>query len=252
MRDIFISKPTYIAPEFKKGLESFLTLIKTYDLNPRTLGVSDHPTESPLDEVIEILNQCVGVIILGYPQIIVKSGTLEGNSIDSKTPIILATEWNHIEAGIAYAKKLPLLVIHHTRVSRGIFDRGAFNKFLHEVDMSNNSWSSDESIIGAIAAWRKRLLEKPPIDSRSSTLDNDLEFDSRSGTLISKKNGLRYCHKCSKSSPPNPIELQESNAGWRCSVCGEFYRNPNWNPPQQQSPYDNDILNRGLKRKRNI
>jgi ribosomal protein L37AE/L43A len=206
------------------------------------LGASDQPTESPLDEAIEILNQCVGVIILGYPHIIVESGKLENKSIGPNAPLILATEWNHIEAGIAYYKKLPLLVIHHTGVSGGIFDRGTFNKFLYEVDMSNNSWPSDGLIIGALTAWRKRLATSQLLDNKLSAMDNELEFDQRSGTLISKKNRqTRYCHKCYKSSPSKLVELQESPNGWSCSLCEKFYSNPNYNPPPE-SPYDYDPL----------
>jgi hypothetical protein len=126
-------------------------------------------------------------------------------------------------------------------VTSGVFDRGAFNKFLHEVDMKNNSWASDKSIMGAITDWRKKLPERPSLDSHLSILDKDLEFDSRSGTLISKKNGLRYCHKCYNSSPPKLVELQESEDGWSCSVCGKFYSNPNWNP-LPKSPYNDNPL----------
>lgn len=249
MKDIFISKPTWIAEEFKPGHESFLTLIKSYDLNPRTLGESDYATESPLDEVIAIMNQCVGAIILGYPQIIIKNGTLEKNNIDSNSLLVLASEWNHIEAGIAYFKKLPLLVIHHTDVSsRGIFCMGSLNKFLHKVDMSNKSWASDTSIIGALASWRKKLPEKPPFDSGLSILGSDLEFEKASGTYISKGNGLRYCTKCWHSSAEK-IPLKEQENGWSCSGCGEFYPNPNWNPPRK-SAYNNDVLTRGMKFKR--
>jgi hypothetical protein len=31
----------------------------------------------------------------------------------------LPTEWNHIEAALAYSQQLPLLVIHHRGIKRG-------------------------------------------------------------------------------------------------------------------------------------
>jgi hypothetical protein len=231
MKDIFVSRPNWIAPEFKQGLDKFIALIKTYELNPRTLGVSEYPTDSPLDEVIKIINQCVGVIILGYPQLYVEKGSLKGTAITSKYSVNLATEWNHIEAGLAYAKGLPLLVIHHTNVSRGIFDRGALNKFLYQVDLTSNNWASDEAILGAITAWRGRLLQKPLSESNISAQKGGLQFEPRSGTLISKTSNIRYCHKCYHSTPAKEVELQESPAGWTCSVCGNFFDNPNYIPP---------------------
>lgn len=241
MKDVFISRPNWIAPEFQQGVGTFIALLKTYDLNPRTLGVSDHPTDSPLDEVITILGQCVGVIILGYPQMKVEKGNLKGKDIPSNIPILLGTEWNHIEAGLAYAKGLPLLVIHHIGVSRGIFDRGALNTFLYEVDLTHNAWVSDGSMLGAITAWRGKLLEKPLLDVSLSKQDNDLQFENRSGTFISKTSRIRYCHKCYNLTPPKKVELQESDAGWCCSVCDKFYRNPNWNPPER-TDNDYDLL----------
>jgi len=234
MKDIFISRPNWIATEFKQGLDKFITLLKTYELNPRTLGVNEYPTDSPLDEVIKIMNQCVGVIILGYPLLHVEKGLLKGTVIT----VDLATEWNHIEAGLAYAKGLPLLVIHHTNVSRGIFDRGALNKFLYQVDLTSNTWASDESILGAITAWRGRLLQKPPLEINVFGKNDALYFESRSGTLISKISNIRYCHKCYHSTPTKEVELQESQAGWTCSVCGSFFHNPNWNPPEPRVGYD--------------
>ena len=228
MKNIFISRPTWVAPEFEKGLEGFIALITSHDLVPRTLGVSDHPNDSPLDEVISILDECVGAIILGYPQIEIEKGSLKNKPIDT-TPLLLPTEWNHIEAGLAYARGLPLLVLHHTNVRRGIFDRGALNKFLHQVDFRDNAWFSSSSIIGAFSAWKKKLPEKPTNISHKKS-NKDLDFDQRSGTLISKDTGLRYCQKCFHNNPSREVELREFTEGWQCSVCHENYPNPDWHP----------------------
>jgi hypothetical protein len=86
MTDIFLSRTTWILPEYQEGLE----------LNPRTIGATDFPIESPLDEVIQTMEQTSGVIILGYPQIFVQSGKIKDDTISN--PIYLATEWNNIEA----------------------------------------------------------------------------------------------------------------------------------------------------------
>jgi len=234
MKNVFVSRPTWIPTDFSSGLESFMALLDSYDLKPRTLGVSDYPIDSPLDEVISILNKCVGAIILGYPQIRIEKekGQLKNTEIDPNSNFSLATEWNHIEAGLAYAKKIPLLVIHHVGVSRGIFDRGAINKFIYEIDLSNPSWFSDKTILGAISAWKKKLPDSPS-EIEEPKAKVTLIFDPSYGTLFSSKTGLRYCQKCYHSSPKNIVELREFEGGCSCSVCGTHYRNPNWNPPTQ-------------------
>lgn len=85
------------------------------------------------------MRSCDGAVILGYPQIQVVEGTIKGQPVE--TEIVLGTEWNHLEAGLAYAEGLPLLVVHHLTVTRGIFDRGVLNAFLHSVDLTKPSWS---------------------------------------------------------------------------------------------------------------
>ncbi len=155
MRTVFLSQPTWIPEENSQGLKLFKRGLEHRGLTPRTIGVTDQPSRSPLDEVIALMKESVGAIILGIPQISVESGTLKGNKIEK--PIVLATEWNHIEAALAHALGLPLLVIHDRLVCRGVFDRGAANTFLHCVDFSIDSWSQSDHIDGAVTKWCTQL-----------------------------------------------------------------------------------------------
>lgn len=153
---IFLSRPTWVPPECSAGLEAFTGLLVTLDLTPRTLGVSDYPSKAPLDHVIELLRTCAGAIILGIPQIVVNDGSLKGEPLEPG--ISLATEWNHIEGGLAYALGIPLLVIHDNTVRRGIFDRGASNTFLYSTDFANSSWPLHPDIAGGLKRWREDVL----------------------------------------------------------------------------------------------
>ena len=155
MIDIFLSRPTWIDAQYEPGLKGFIYHLKRKGLNPRTLGATDYPTDSPLDEVIALMKKCQGTIILGYPQIIAQTGMIKDQKIGS--PIVLGTEWNHIEAALSYSLHIPLLVLHDLSVSRGIFDRGALNSFIYAVQFSNPSWYTEARISGALTTWIKRL-----------------------------------------------------------------------------------------------
>lgn len=155
MKNIFLSRPSWINPPCKDGLDNFMNLLKSHGLAPRTIGTTDFPTKAPMDEVIDLLYQCEGAIVLGYPQIEIQSGLIKNAALTA--PVNLGTEWNHIEAGLAYALGLPLLIIHDTKISRGIFDRGVLNSFLHQKDFSDKSWSISEDIIGAVTKWKNHL-----------------------------------------------------------------------------------------------
>jgi hypothetical protein len=155
MKEVFLSRPNWIPNTFEKGINNFYNLLKSIELNPRTIGQSDFPNESPLNEVINLMAKCEGTIVLGIPQIEIDNGNIKGTNINNK--IILGTEWNHIEAALAYSIGHPLLIIHHKNVSRGIFDRGTCNSFLYEVDMDDSSWAISHEISGVISNWKSKL-----------------------------------------------------------------------------------------------
>jgi hypothetical protein len=159
MKDIFLSRPTWIEQSYQKGLDGFISLLKAHSLQPRTIGANDYPIKSPLDEVINLMRKCFGVIILGIPQIVVEKGQIK-NTIVSK-PIALGTEWNHIEAALAHCLGIPMLVIHDKTITRGIFDRGALNSFLYSFDLSDPSWPLEPSATGAVQSWVECLLNLP-------------------------------------------------------------------------------------------
>jgi hypothetical protein len=152
--DIFLSRPTWLPPEFTRGVDGFLGLLKGIELNPRTLGTTDYPSRAPLDEVIDLMKKCRGAIILGIPQITVTTGSIKDRPVEN--PLLLPTEWNHIEAGLAYSQKLPLLVIHHVGVGRGIFDRGATPTFLYERDLTDPAWPLADDLQGALRNWKEQ------------------------------------------------------------------------------------------------
>ena len=160
MKSVFLSRPTWLPNECKQGMDSLCALLTSHGINPRTIGQTDFPSKSPMDGVIELLKECEGAIILGYPQMEIKSAIIKGNPITN--PFCLGTEWNHIEAGLAYALGLPLLVIHDTSVVRGIFDRGVLNSFLYQKDFKDPSWPLSAEIIGSITKWKTELHKPTP------------------------------------------------------------------------------------------
>lgn len=104
-----------------------------------------------MDEVIRLMKKCVGTIVLGFPQIIIEQGLIKNQTVSH--PISLGTEWNHIEAALAYCLQIPTLVIHDETVTRGIFDRGTLNSFIYSFDLADPTWGLDPIAIGAINSW---------------------------------------------------------------------------------------------------
>jgi hypothetical protein len=208
--DVFVSRPTWVAAEFEAGLAAFLRVLRSLDLTPRTLGATDYPSKAPLDEVIALMDKCAGAVILGYPQLVVETGHLKGVPINQA--LELPTEWNHIEAGLAYARGLPLLIIHNRGVRRGIFDRGAMSAFLYEADLTKPGWPVEEGIHGAVQKWKNDCLTTPNPTATSG--------------LVSEEPNKPACPNCSKAGRPfflRPIPTPFSTVAggtWECSKCG--------------------------------
>jgi hypothetical protein len=153
---IFLSRPNVLPTAFETGVERFLRFLDGHRLVYKTIGSTVVPIGSPFQEVLDALQVCAGVIVLGIPQIEVASGVLKRSPLTA--PLTLASEWNHIEATLALVLKKPTLVIHHPTVSRGIFDRGAFPVFIHSTDMTSPNWPWEPNVAGAFETWKQRLV----------------------------------------------------------------------------------------------
>ena len=89
------------------------------------------------------------------------------------------------------------------------------------------------------------LQGKSSVETSASVQQDDLDFDAKTGTYISKTDGMRYCHKCWHSSPPQRVPLKKEDNGWSCT-CGEFYDNPNYShkyDDRDRGTQDEDLLN---------
>lgn len=214
MIDVFISRPTWIGEEFKEGLDGFLSFLDTHDFKPRTLGSTDYPTESPLDEVISIMEECEGTIILGYPQIYVTRGRIRESENRS---FLIPSEWNHIEATLAYMKKMPLLVIHHKGITRGIFERGAISKFIYEIDLSKNNWFLSDNVKGALKKWKASIVgrqhrEPRVIESVSTPPSSAVRFDKDVESVLVYLFNLPHDEQRDLASIRNKFRLNEQAA----------------------------------------
>ncbi len=168
------------------------------------------------------MDECSGAIILGYPQIGVERGSLKGKLIPKPgdEDFLLATEWNHIEAGLAYARGLPLLVIHHAGVRRGIFDRGATNRFIYKHDLSDPAWPLARDISGAFTKWKKELADPPKQEDEIYRDSSNSELVEAHGVLWRRipegVERIAYCPSCRLAMSVFP---PGSNEMILCSKC---------------------------------
>ena len=158
---VFVSCPTKLNERQKKLRKVIIDIIEDLNMEPRALGRSDYPKDFPLKEIAIISKRCSGGIILGFEQTKITKGrkkidTKEESEIEDQS---LPTPWNHIEAGILFTLKLPLLIFKEPKVAGGIFDNGVSDAFVHtfpeeikedkqrEIKQVVQKWFAEVSII---------------------------------------------------------------------------------------------------------
>jgi hypothetical protein len=139
---VFVSCPTSLTSEQEQKRETVMAILEDLQIEPRALGRSEYPSEYPLKEVFIIAKHCAGGIILGFEQLYVESGIRKRNSVEPKViskdrPVLLPTPWNHLEAGILFGLKLPLLIFKEEGIEGGVFDYGITDVFIHTIPPAN-------------------------------------------------------------------------------------------------------------------
>lgn len=162
---VFVSCPSTLNVDQERLRDFVLKKLKARDLQPRTVGRSDYPTEAPLREVAVLIQHCAGGLVLGFTQTIVEKGvrlpgTTEEERIGSGDQVHLPTPWNHLEAGLLYGGKLPLLILREVGVDGGIFDPGTTDRFIHGIPKLPPSELDKERIEKVIEKWQAQVRER--------------------------------------------------------------------------------------------
>jgi len=132
--------------------DRFKRFLKGHGFHAKRLGGDDYSTKAPLQAVIDLMAQCDGAIILGYPKQMI---CLSGFSGDFRAE--LSTPSNQIEGALAYALKKPALVVAHTAVSGGVFDYGITGEFVLRADLEHDGWFKTKQFVGVFADWKARV-----------------------------------------------------------------------------------------------
>lgn len=154
---VFVSCPTALNKKQEDSRGLIIKILDSLNLEPRALGRSDYPADLPLREVFVIAKHCSGGIILGFNQFtsntgISKPGTKSEAAITSG--VNFPTPWNHLEAGILYSLRKPLLVFRENGITGGVFDPGVTDVFVH--NMPDPKLKNDD-LKEVFLKWRSRV-----------------------------------------------------------------------------------------------
>ncbi len=155
--NVFVSRPSVIGKKFEREYVTFEKYLKRRGLAPHRLGGEQFTLDAPLKAVIDLMKECRGAIILGYPQYEIftertKAGIQEG-VLGLKVP----TPWNQIEGAIAYCRNIPVLVIAQDGIGGGIFDFGVTGGFVLCTNLASKDWHKKKEFQGVFKEWITRI-----------------------------------------------------------------------------------------------
>jgi hypothetical protein len=159
---VFVSCPTSLSTQQNAARQIILRELERLELEPRALGRSDYPTDLPLREVAVIAKHCSGGVILGFEQFHTDRGTWKRGAKDSKPQkgdLVFPTAWNHLEAGILYGLRLPLLVFREDGIRGGVFDDGVTDAFVHVMPKPNMSAAKRQGLSAVFLKWQGRVRD---------------------------------------------------------------------------------------------
>jgi hypothetical protein len=144
--------------------------LRSEGLIPHTVGRNTFSADAPLKTVTELLDRCSGTVVIALERSYFASGTEKRGGPEEivLADVKLATPWNQIEAAMAYARGLPLLVVVEAGLRReGLLERG-YDWYVQSVKPEPAALHTNE-FNGVLASWKQKIVETPKKESTSKT-----------------------------------------------------------------------------------
>ena len=157
-RNIFVSVGATCSEEQEVFVRAVEDRLRSEGLIPQTVGRNTFSSDSPLMTITELLESCQGAVVIAlersfFPLGIDKRG---GPNQTQLSNIKLATPWNHIEAAMAYSRRLPLLVVVESGLkSEGLLERG-FAWYVQWIKPVPSALTTLE-FNGVLADWKSKV-----------------------------------------------------------------------------------------------
>jgi hypothetical protein len=158
---VFVSRGTPYTPAQDDFCKALLAYMQNRGVDPVTIGANKHGVRQPAELARDEIESCHGAVVLAFKRIHIAQATEKPGS-SSAAPAdgrFLPTVWNHMEAAMAYAAKLPLLIL----VERGVHREGMLSKRLEwdalEIDIDTKIMQTTE-FIQRFDHWMKYVNER--------------------------------------------------------------------------------------------
>lgn len=160
---VFVSVGGTATPEQESFVRSIEDRLRSESLSPKTVGRNTFSADAPLKAITELMEHCSWIVVIALERSYFPSGLerrggpRQGTLADTRLP----TPWNHIEAAMAYAKHLPLLVIVEDGLkAEGLLEPG-YDWYVQTLPLAEAALGSNE-FNGVLADWKEKVLAREP------------------------------------------------------------------------------------------
>ena len=143
---VFLSLPSCRTPSQEEVSDRLVTLLQREGFRVQRLPRTDYPPSDALSEIYRRLTGCAGAVVFGMRPV----------DAGDERPSSGATPWTHVEAGMAYASNLPLLIVRQRGVDSGAFDDSVAGHRTHMLDLAEG-WE-DDAVLTAIRPWLSEVV----------------------------------------------------------------------------------------------
>lgn len=156
---VFVSKGNMANTKQREFVDAIRELLETVELSPRIMDENEWSHEQPLRGIRNVMKECCGAVVIAFTRTNFPSGIeVKEDKTEKLTNISLPTPWNHIEASMAYAYDMPLLVIAENGLkSEGLIEKG-YDWQVYWTDL-DPSIVKTEKFRGFLNSWKKAVEE---------------------------------------------------------------------------------------------
>jgi hypothetical protein len=153
---VFLSQPSVLTVEQQMLVDRIAHLIEQGEVDVVRLRREEYPASGSLAEIRRLMSNCSGLVIVGVRQLTVADGTLRPGTPEEAQVrnVALATPWNQIEAGMAFALELPVLVVSDHLWDAGVFGVRDDTSGMALVDLAV---SGMEAVDNCVREWLRTL-----------------------------------------------------------------------------------------------
>jgi hypothetical protein len=135
--------------------------LRSEGIIPHTVGRNTFSAVAPFEQVTELLNKCHGAVVIALERTYFPSGLEKrGGPKEAKlSEVRYPSPWNQIEAGMAFTRGLPLMVIVEEGLrSEGLLERG-FEWYIQSVEPAASALATSE-FNGVLSSWKQKVIQR--------------------------------------------------------------------------------------------